>query len=216
MEEQKEKKIYAYCRVSKNDGSMNLDNQIHAIQEYAKKHDIKIDEYYQDECKGDTPPAKRSQLPVMLEHLKEGYTVIVAECSRLHRSCAGLEALYREIIENKKCEFITLEEKEQVLCTNGTSDDLIQISMKKIVLTILGTVAEMEKNNIKARTKRALEERKARGKILGRPKIEPPQNFKELYKKAENKEITHVQAMKALGLKKTSYYKLAKTLNEGK
>lgn len=207
-----ENRIYAYCRVSKNDGSMEIDNQVHAIEEYAKINGLQIATYYKDECKGDTPVNKRVQLPVMLDNLRSGDTVIVVECSRLHRSCAGLENIYREIVENKSCEFITLDEKEKILCTNGANDDLMQMSMKKIILTVLGTVAEMEKKNIGARTKRALAERKAKGVKLGRPSVELPTRFTELYKSACRRDITHVQAMKELGLKKTSYYKLAKNL----
>ena len=207
-----ENRIYAYCRVSKNDGSMTIDNQVHTIEEYAKANNISIATIYRDECKGDTPVRQRSQLPVMLDNLRSGDTVIVVECSRLHRSCSGLESIYREIVENKGCEFITLDDKEKILCTNGANDDLMQMSMKKIILTVLGTVAEMEKKNIGARTKRALAERKAKGVKLGRPAVELPPKFKELYKQACQGEITHVQAMNELGLKKTSYYKLAKSL----
>lgn len=207
-----ENRIYAYCRVSKNDGSMEIDNQVHTIAEYAKTKGIQIATYYKDECKGDTPVDKRVQLPVMLENLRKGDTVIVVECSRLHRSCAGLEHIYREIVEDKGCEFITLDDKEKILCTNGANDDLMQMSMKKIILTVLGTVAEMEKKNIGARTKRALAERKAKGVKLGRPTVSYPPRFKELYQMACSGAITHVQAMKELELKKTSYYKLAKNL----
>lgn len=207
-----ENRIYAYCRVSKNDGSMTIDNQVHTIEEYAKANNISIATIYRDECKGDTPVRQRSQLPVMLENLRSGDTVIVVECSRLHRSCSGLESIYREIVENKGCEFITLDEKEKILCTNGANDDLMQMSMKKIILTVLGTVAEMEKRNIGARTKRALAERKAKGVKLGRPTVKLPMKYKEFYHRACRGEITHVQAMNELGLKKTSYYKLAKSL----
>ena len=207
-----ENRIYAYCRVSKNDGTMEIDNQVHAIEEYAKSNHLQIATFYKDECKGDTPVEKRTQLPVMLDNLRFGDTVIVVECSRLHRSCTGLENIYREIVENKCCEFITLDEKEKILCTNGANDDLMQMSMKKIILTVLGTVAEMEKKNIGARTKRALAERKAKGVKLGRPAVQLPPKFNELYNSACRGEITHVQAMNELGLKKTSYYKLAKNL----
>ena len=47
---------------------------------------------------------------------------------------------------------------------------------------------------------------------LGRPTVKLPSNFKELYESACRGDITHVQAMNELGLKKTSYYKLAKGL----
>lgn len=185
---------------------MEIDNQVHTIKEFAEKHNITIATYYKDECKGDTPIMERKQLPVMLENLRSGDTVIVVECSRLHRSCRGLEEVYREIVEKKGCEFITLDEKEKILCTNGASDDLMQMSMKKIILTVMGTIAEFEKRNIGARTQRALAERKSKGKVLGRERLTMPIDFVYRYK-TKSKAVT---IMKDLGLTKTSYYKLVK------
>ena len=208
-----EKRIYAYCRVSKNDGSMTIENQTHKIEQWAKENNINISAYYKDECKGDTPIEKRSQLSVLLDNLRSGDTVIVVEVSRLHRSAAGLEKVYRIITEEKQVEFITLDEKEKILCTKGTDrDDLLQTSMKKIVLTVMATMAEIEKKNISARTKRALAERKSRGKVLGRPEIEVPDNFKELFFKASRGECTHTSVMRDLKMKKATYYKKANEL----
>lgn len=208
-----ENRIYAYCRVSKNDGSMTIENQIHAIELYAKENNLKIATFYQDECTGDTPVNKRSQLPVMLDNLRAGDTVIVAEVFRLHRSANGLSALYREIIETKKANFITLNEKEAILNTNQHEKlDLMQAGVKNIILAVFSLCAELEKRNISTRTKRALAERKDRGVTLGRPKIEAPQGFREKFKKASKGEITHADVMRELNLKKATYYKIAKEL----
>lgn len=208
-----ENRIYAYCRVSKNDGSMTIENQTHQIEKWAKDNNIKVSAYYKDECKGDTPIEKRQQLPVLLDNLRNGDTVIVVEVSRLHRSAAGLEKVYRIITEEKQVEFITLGENEEILCTKGTDrDNLLQTSMKKIVLTVMATMAEIEKKNISARTKRALAERKSRGKVLGRPKTEIPEHFKEMFNKAANGECTHISVMKSFNIKKATYYKIAKKL----
>ena len=208
-----ENRVYAYCRVSKNDGTMTIKNQIHAIEQWAEKNNVKISAYYRDECKGDTPIEKRSQLPVLLDNLRDGDTVVVVEVSRLHRSASGLEHVYRIITEEKQTEFITLDEKEKILCTTGTDrDDLLQTSMKKIVLTVMATMAEIEKKNISARTKRALQERKDAGKLLGRPKVEIPKNFKEMFNKAANGECTHKSVMDTFNIKKATYYKIAKQL----
>ncbi len=208
-----ENRIYAYCRVSKNDGTMTIENQVHAIEQYAKENNLKIATYYKDECTGDTPVNKRSQLPVMLDNLRVGDTVIVAEVFRLHRSANGLSALYREIIEAKKANFITLNEKEAILNTNQHEKlDLMQAGVKNIILAVFSLCAELEKRNISTRTKRALAERKDRGVTLGRPKIEAPQGFKEKFQKASTGETTHTEVMQELNMKKATYYKLAKEL----
>ena len=212
-----ENRIYAYCRVSKNDGTMTIENQTHAIDLWAKEKGVQIATYYKDECKGDTPVEKRQQLPVLLDNLRAGDTVVVVEVFRLHRSASGLEKLYREIIEDKKAEFVTLNEKEKILNTDGmANDDLLQQGMKKIILNVLAMCGELEKRNISIRTKRALKERKDRGVVLGRPKRVMPENFKTLYEKACDKSnsYTHLNAMKDLGLKKTTYYELIKDLKK--
>ena len=128
-----ENRIYAYCRVSKNDGTMTIENQVHAIELWAKANNVVISAIYKDECKGDTPIEKRQQLPVLLENLRDGDTVIVTEIFRLYRSFTGLEKIYRYIVETKKAEFITLNDKEQILCTANTDkNDVIQMSMKSM------------------------------------------------------------------------------------
>ena len=205
-----ENRIYAYCRVSKNDGSMTIENQIHAIEQYAKEKGLQIATFYKDECKGDTPVEKRAQLPVMLDNLRSGDTVIVVEVFRLHRSQSGLAKLYREIIEDKKANFITLNDKESILNTSQHEElDMMQLGVKNIILAVLSLCSELEKRNISTRTKRALSERKARGHVLGRPAVVLPTNFAEIHAKALCGEITHTKAMELLDLKRTSYYKLA-------
>lgn len=208
-----ENRIYAYCRVSKNDGSMTIENQTHAIEQWAKDNKVKISAYYKDECKGDTPIEKRSQLPVLLDNLRDGDTVVVVEVFRLYRSLSGLEKVYRQIIDEKKAEFITLNEREQILCTtNQDKTDLLQQGMKSIILVIMALFSELEKRNVSTRTKRALAERKSRGKTLGRPEIEIPDNFKELFLRASRGECTHASVMRDLNMKKATYYKKASEL----
>lgn len=210
-----ETRIYGYARVSKKDG-MTIENQEYAINKWAKENNVTVSMIYKDRCQGDTPVNKRQQLPVLLENLREGDTVVVFECFRLHRSTSGLQALYREIIEDKKAEFVSLNPMEQILCTfrNG-NEDIVQQGFKQIILAVMSVLGAMEKRNVSIRTKNSLAERKARGMKLGRPVVKLPPNFKELYESACRGDITHVKAMNELGLKKTSYYKLAKGLKGG-
>ena len=84
--------------------------------------------------------------------------------------------------------------------------------MNQIILAVMSVMGAIEKKNVSVRTKNSLAERKAKGIKLGRPTVKLPSNFKELYESACRGDITHVQAMNELGLKKTSYYKLAKSL----
>ena len=204
-------RLYAYCRISKNDGSMEIENQVHTINEWAEKHKLPKPVFFKDECKGDTPINKRTQLPLLLENLQEGDTVVVVEVFRLYRSFSGLQQVYKAIVEDKKAEFVTLNPKEQILCTSyGDNDDIMQKSMKSMVLIFMALFSELEKKNISTRTERALAERKNKGIELGRPKAVKPPNFDKLFELAQKGERTHASVMKELGLKRTTYYKLAK------
>ena len=209
-----ENRIYGYARVSKQDG-MTIENQEFAINKWAKENNVIVSTIYKDHCQGDTPVNKRQQLPVLLENLREVDTVVVFECFRLHRSPSGLQEVYREIIEKKKAEFVSLNPMEQILCTykNG-NDDIVQQGFKQIILAVMSVMGAIEKKNISVRTKNSLAERKAKGVELGGPKLVKPQGFEEVCLRACNGEISHVKAMEMLKLKKTSYYKLVKQLQD--
>lgn len=216
---EKKGRVFAYCRVSKNDDTMTIENQEYAINKWAEEHNITLAMCFKDKCKGDTPVEKRAQLPMLLKELKDGDTVVVFEVFRLYRGFAGLQQLYKKIVEDKKAEFVTLDPKEQILCTAyGNNDDLMQQSLKSMVLLFMALFSELEKRNISRRTKNALAERKAKAKEqgidfkLGRPEIKIPDNFKELFQQAAENKRTHTSVMKELGITKSSYYKWAEKL----
>ena len=210
-------RIYAYCRVSKNDGTMTIENQIHAIKEWAEKHNLTISAFYKDECKGDTREEDRRGLSDLFDNLDKGDTVVVAEVFRLYRGFSGLQRVYTKIIKDKKAEFITLNPKEKLLCTQYGYDeeDIMQETLKSMTLLFMALFSELEKQNISRRTKVALAERvKDKKIVLGRPKAVEPPNFAELYKSAKAGQRTHASVMKDLNLKRTTYYKLAKDLED--
>ena len=82
--------------------------------------------------------------------------------------------------------------------------------MNNMLIEVYTTFAELELQKIRTRTKEALAAKKERGETLGRPRVELPKNFKKVYRQYKNRDITAVQAMKLLDLKKTTFYKLVK------
>ena len=88
------------------------------------------------------------------------------------------------------------------------TDGLIGQVISDIVLQLLGYVAEQERAFIKQRQAEGIACAKAKGKKLGRPAIEYPSNWEETYNTWEAKKITAREAMKRLGMKPTSFYKL--------
>jgi DNA invertase Pin-like site-specific DNA recombinase len=88
----------------------------------------------------------------------QGDVIVVSEVSRLARSTLQVLEIGRECIERG----VHLH-----VAKNGiVFDDSMQ---SKIVATVFGLVAEIERDFISARTKEALAKRKAEGVKLGRP-----------------------------------------------
>ena len=82
--------------------------------------------------------------------------------------------------------------------------------VNNILIEVLGSIAEEERNKIRQRQREGIDCAMAKGTEFGRPKVQYPENWNAVREQVENKEITSVRAMELLGLKKTSYYKLLK------
>ena len=55
---------------------------------------------------------------------------------------------------------------------------------------------------------------KEKGVKFGRPQAQLPEDWERVIAMVENKEITSVEAMSLLNLKKTTYYKLRKMMSQ--
>jgi DNA invertase Pin-like site-specific DNA recombinase len=78
-----------------------------------------------------------------------------------------------------------------------------------MIFSILSYVAERERQDIKARQKEGIEVAKRNGTKFGRPTIERPSNFDEVYNRVKKHEITNRKAMELLNLKPNTYYRFA-------
>ena len=84
----------------------------------------------------------------------------------------------------------------------GVSDD------QHYLVEALPSIAEQERVTIRQRQAQGIAAAKAQGKHLGRPEKEIPANWEEVFACWQAGEITAVAAMKKLGIKRSSFYKL--------
>ncbi|MCI9588460.1 MAG: recombinase family protein [Oscillospiraceae bacterium] len=80
--------------------------------------------------------------------------------------------------------------------------------VNNILIEVLGTIAEQERETIRRRQAEGIETAKAKGKKLGRPALTFPPNWNEVYTSWKAGEITAKAAMERTGTKRTSFYKL--------
>ncbi|HRC81771.1 MAG TPA: recombinase family protein [Sedimentibacter sp.] len=196
---------YGYIRVSDKD--QNEARQIDAMTEAG------VDEAFILIDKISGKDFERPNYKLLKKVLREGDLLVVESIDRLGRN-------YREILEEWKC--ITQKLKVDIkvldmpLLDTSLHKDLLGEFISNLILQVLAYVAEQERLNIKKRQAEGIAAAKKRGKHLGRPKVEIPENFKEVYEKWNNKEITARAAMKELNLKPTTFYNMVKNYKANK
>ena len=192
-------KTFTYCRVSSTD--QNEDRQVEAMLELGiNERDIFI-----DKCSGKNFDRPQYQA-LKLQH-REGDVLVVKSIDRLGRNYKQICEEWREIVRDIKANIKVLD--MPILDTTRT-DGLIGEVISDIVLQLLGYVAEQERAFIKQRQAEGIKLAKEKGKRLGKPPIQYPDNWQEVYLVWQSGSITAREAMKRLNLKPTSFYKLAK------
>lgn len=192
-------KTFAYCRVSSTD--QNEDRQVEAMLELGiNERDIFI-----DKCSG--KDFDRPQYKALKLQLREGDVLVIKSIDRLGRNYKQICEEWREIVRDIKANIKVVD--MPILDTTRT-DGLIGEVISDIVLQLLGYVAEQERTFIKQRQAEGIKLAKEKGKRLGKPPIQYPDNWQDVYTIWKSGSITAREAMKRLNLKPTSFYKLAK------
>jgi DNA invertase Pin-like site-specific DNA recombinase len=147
--------VFAYLRVSTD--AQDVANQRHGVVRYCVDKRLLEPLFIEDTASGKTDWRVRP-LGKLIERAGQGDVIVVSEVSRLARSTLQVLEIGRECIERG----VHLH----IAKTGIIFDDSMQ---SKIVATVLGLVAEIERDFISSRTKEALAKRKADGMKLGRP-----------------------------------------------
>lgn len=87
--------------------------------------------------------------------------------------------------------------------------------VNNILIEVLGTIAEQERETILKRQREGIDAAKAKGKHLGRPRMKKPEGWDIVVERWHNNDITAKQAMALLGIKKSTFYALLKSEAEG-
>lgn len=197
---------YGYARISTS--KQITDRQVDTLEKYNS------DKIYTDVVTGsnfDRPNYKK----LTEEILREGDELFIKEVDRLGRNKReNLEELRK--LKERGIIIRILEIPTTLMIANDETDQnkLMIEMMNNMLIEMYATFAELELQKIRTRTREALAAKKKKGEPLGRPKIQMPKNFKKVYKQYKNRDITAVQAMKLLDLKKTTFYKLVREFED--
>ena len=193
------KKTFGYCRVSSQE--QNEDRQLESMLNLGiNERDIFI-----DKCSGKN--FDRPQYNALKLQLREGDILVIKSIDRLGRNYKQICEEWRDITKDIKANIKVID---MPILDTTKKDGLISEVISDIVLQLLSYVAEQERAFIKQRQAEGIKIAKEKGKHLGKPPIQYPDNWSDVYKIWKQGEITAREAMKRTNLKPTSFYKLAK------
>lgn len=191
-------KKYGYCRVSTAD--QNPERQKEALIRYGiDERDIFID-------KVSGKNFERDNYILLKEHLlRDGDTLVITELDRFGRNYEEIKKEWHELTE-KGIHIVILD---MPIISTDAKNDVTSKLISDIVFSLLAYIAEKERDKIRERQRQGIEIAKAQGKYKGRKKIEC-NNFSEVYSMWKNKEFTAREAMRRLGIKANTFYRMVK------
>ncbi|EOP54792.1 MULTISPECIES: recombinase family protein [Bacillus cereus group] len=199
-------KKFGYVRVSSKD--QNEERQIQNVKNLGiEERDIFID-------KESGKNMERENYKMLKRLVRTGDTIVFDSLTRLGRNMNDTLEEFRYYEKHKvNLQFIK-EPYINVNYTGESTNDVIQSAIQKATLTILSAFAEKERIDIKQRQAEGIALARKQGRRLGRPPVEITEEFTDAYKEWKSGSITAVGAMKKYGIKRSSFYKLAKQYEE--
>jgi DNA invertase Pin-like site-specific DNA recombinase len=151
-----------YVRVSSFD--QNADRQLEQLE---------VDRVFTDKASG--KDTDRPQLQALLAYAREGDTIVVHSMDRLARNVDDL----RRIVQQETKRGVRLQFVKENLTFTGDDSP-----MANLMLSILGAVAQFERDLIKERQREGIALARQRGAYRGRRKALPDEKVTELRRRA--------------------------------
>ena len=168
------RKIYGYARVSTRE--QNLDRQIIALQQYGiSDRDIVTDKESGKTLERDGYTFLKNRL------LRDGDVLVVKSLDRLSRNKNHIKQEL-EYFKSRNIRVMVLDIQTTLIDPPEGQEWIIEM-INTILIEVLASMAEQERLTTHARQQEGIAAAKVKGKHLGRPKAEYPDNWNEVYSK---------------------------------
>ena len=209
-------KVFNYIRISGRD--QNESRQVEAMKDWNEANGVTNAIELIDKCSGTN--TDRPNLQMLLKVVGENDLVVIKSIDRLSRNYKECKQLWEEIT-GKGADIVVID---MPLLDTRQYKDLLGNFISDLILSVLGYVAQQETDFRKQRQMEGIQCMKEvngkkigkTGRPTGRPIATYPANWKEVYTKWQNGEITATRGMELTGLKRNTFYKLANEYKEGK
>lgn len=186
---------YAYIRVSTKE--QNIARQLAALESFSiPERNIFID--YQSGKDFERPEYKK-----LLRKLKPGDLLIIKSIDRLGRNYNDILQQWQHITKEVKADIVVLD--MSLLDTRTKENGLTGTLIADLVLQILAYVAQTEREFIHQRQAEGIAAAKAKGVKLGRPPVEMPPGFEDLFQKWSAGETSTRKAAAELGISHSTF-----------
>lgn len=205
------KRRYFYARVSSE--KQNLDRQIESARMYKE-----IDEIFKDKQSG--KDFNRDDYQRMKKILQPGDEVVVHSLDRLGRN----KEMIKEELAWLKAHGVTVRvlDVPTTMIEYPDGQEWIMDMVNNILIEVLGSFAEQERENIRKRQKEGIAAMPVDGK--GRrvskktgghfgPAEKRVENFAEIYERQQRGEIKLSEALKLTGIGRTKWYELSREIS---
>ena len=196
---------WGYARISSV--TQHEDRQIKKLKEFGlEERNIIVDKESGKNLERDGYQLLKTKL------LRAGDTLVIEELDRLARKKIDIK---RELEEFKEAGVrVKILDIPTTLTEFKEETKWIQEMITNILIEVLGGFAEEERRKILKRQREGIDVALEKGVKFGRPQVQVPEEWERVIAMVENKEITSVEAMSLLNLKKTTYYKLRKMTSQ--
>jgi len=155
-----------YARVSSVGDRQSTDRQVLDLQEYAKTAKLDLVQTFEEHISGAKKNQERPVLTQAIDFCKENGVdmLLCSELSRVGRSSFEVLATVKDLIDHKINLYLQ-KEKFTLLDDEGKPSMLAPI-----IISVLSTCAQLERDNIQFRLNSGLKRYIERGGVIGRPK----------------------------------------------
>lgn len=195
-----------YARVSSKD--QNLERQLYRAKQ------VNADKVFTDKKSGKN--TERTGLKEMLNYIREGDTVEIVSLDRLSRNYNDIKKLV-QLFKEKKVKL-----KVEDLPVTNTGNNLVDSFLIDMMISLMGFVAENERQKIRERQRQGIERAKQSDKYHGRTKKYSPAStsregrlvYEGIVKDYQtNNYQTKVQLAKKYGISRQQLYRILGTIN---
>lgn len=198
-----ENRNYYYARVSST--GQNLARQIEAFKTYgASDREIVTDKQSGKDMDRPGYQALKNTL------LRNGDTLTITSLDRLSRNKNDIKEEIRWFQEHGiRLRVLNIP---TTLRDAPEGQEWVADMVTNILVEVLAAMAEEERRNIRNRQAEGIAAKRNRSdwKDYGRPHVQVPDNWHQIMQQWRAGEITAVEAMRLTGVRKTTFYKLAK------